>query len=210
MLQTALLCLILVTQPGDTLWCDAGDGWEFTVHFPVVALENQAVGTILDQYARGQVEEFRRNFEEYCSADDPWAIDWTLELNLLHEPSPEGMICILGWLWDYTGGAHGNTTTASFVYSEEEERLLSVVELVGGEERFRAFASGVMEHLRADMVDEGWVETGASAEEDNYHTVLPVPDDDGGIRGYTVIFPPYQVACYAVGPVEVFVPADSF
>lgn len=65
-----------------------------------------------------------------------------------------------------------------------------------------------MVQLNELHVDEGWVERGASPTPENYHTLFPVPDENGDIAGYTVIFPPYQVDCYACGPSEVYVPVE--
>lgn len=65
-----------------------------------------------------------------------------------------------------------------------------------------------MRQLNEQLLDEGWVEDGASPTEENYHSVLPEPDEDGNIIGYTVLFPPYQVDCYAAGFIEVFVPVE--
>jgi hypothetical protein len=57
--------------------------------------------------------------------------------------------------------------------------------------------------------DVGWIIRGASASPTNYHTVIPVPDVSGELAGYRVYFSPYQVACYACGTQEVYVPVED-
>lgn len=201
----AVLCL---QASPDTLWTETGEGWEFTVVYPAIMEQYPELETILEDYASGQVEEFKRQFSEY-GLDDPFLHGWVLDLNFVHEPSPRGMICVTAWRWDYTGGAHGNMWTRAFLFSVGENRLMDTVELLGGEERFTSFAEAVVEYLQSDgFYDNEWVARGAGPDPGNYHTVIPVPGEDCGIEGYTVIFPPYQVDCYATGPVEVFVPAE--
>ena len=201
---------ILIAAQGsltDTLWTDSTEHYSISVHFPVVALENQVAGDRLEEYAEGQTQAFLENFEE-CSGDDPLLTGWYLSVNFKQEPCPDELLCITAYIWDYTGGAHGNSCTRAFVFDLPSDSLLEPVELLGGQAEFEAFAEKVMAELNETMVDEGWIEDGASPTIENYHTVIPVPDDDGGIAGYTVIFPPYQVACYACGPVEVFIPIE--
>ncbi len=203
-----LLALLSLQASPDTLWTETGEGWEFTVAYPGTIEEYPELQSILEEYAAGVVEEFKRQFREY-SVDDPFMPDWALDLNFVHEPSPRGMVCVTAWRWDYTGGAHGNSWTSAFLFSVSENRLMDTVELLGGEERFVSFAEAVVEYLQSEeFYDDEWVARGAGPDPGNYHTVIPVPGEDCGIEGYTVIFPPYQVDCYATGPVEVFVPAE--
>lgn len=203
-----LIAVLSLQAAPDTLWAETGEGWEYTVTFPGTIGEYPGLQAILSDFAAGQVEEFKRQFSEY-SVDDPFMPDWALDLSFIHEPSPRGMVSVTAWHWEYTGGAHGNTWTRAFLFSVAENRLLNTVELLGGEERFTSFAEAVVEYLQSqDYYDDEWVARGAGPDPDNYHTVIPVPGEDCGIEGYTVVFPPYQVDCYASGPIEVFVPAD--
>ncbi|MBD3276732.1 MAG: DUF4163 domain-containing protein [Candidatus Aegiribacteria sp.] len=204
----ALVLLASQAQVSDTLWTETGEGYEISVRYPVVAVENEEIGTILQDYAEDHILSFREMYEDYY-ADDPILPDWSFELAFTHEDSPDGMTVIMSWLWYYTGGAHGNTRTRAFLYDHEKDGWISTVELLGGEENFRVFAEEVIEKLNEDKnADEGWILLGASAQEENYHSVIPIPGDDGGIEGYTVYFPPYQVACYACGTIDVYIPAD--
>ncbi|MBN2585679.1 MAG: hypothetical protein JXR55_00150, partial [Candidatus Fermentibacteraceae bacterium] len=150
---------------------------------------------------------FRDDFQEYC-VDDPFPIEWTMEITITHEPSPDGIVCLIAWTYEYSGGAHGNTWTRAFVYEKDAGSFIDPLELLGGQEEFQAFADEVMLQLRGMLDDEGWIEEGASPSLENYHTLLPVPDEDGGIAGYHVIFPPYQVASYVMGCVDVYVPPE--
>jgi hypothetical protein len=203
------IALLIAAQSSvtDTLWTENTEHYSISVYYPDIALENEAVGERLEEYASGQIQAFKNNFEE-CFRYNPLLTGWILEICFTHEPSPDSMICILAWRWSYTGGAHGNTWTQAFLFDQVTDSVMGPVELLGGQAEFEAFAEEVMVQLNEMLDGKGWIEDGASATIENYHTVLPAPDENGGIAGYMVIFPPYQVTCYAAGPVEVYVPVE--
>ena len=207
MLGFALILIALQTTLEDTFWTESCEGYSIEVNYPRLALENKELGVLLQEQATLQIEDFKKQYFEF-SLDEPGITDWALELSFSQEPSPEGLICIVAWHWEYTGGAHGNTMTHSIVFDLNTSRHIGVLDLLGGEEEFQAFSLEVIGKLIETQVDETWVERGASAELRNYHTVFPVPSETGGIAGYTVLFPPYQVACYACGTIEVFIPLE--
>lgn len=202
--------LMLLAQQGSIEgndYVEAAEGYSISIHYPDIALENSMIGDSLEAYARKQVMEFRDYVEEYMQ-DDPFLPQCSLEINFTHEPSPDGMVCIMAWTWEYSGGAHGNSWTRAFVYDEELGDFIGPVELLGGEEEFEAFAQEAMDRLNGMFDDEGWIEEGASADPANYHSLMPIPDGEGGTAGYHVIFPPYQVAAYVFGPVELYFPPE--
>jgi hypothetical protein len=202
-----LICaMALQGAPESLLWTEEEEGYEIIVSYPEAALKNAFLGDILEAYALSGTEAFRELYQDYWTNAPSVTGGWFMELNFTHEPSPDGMISVIAWMWDFTGGAHGNSYTRAFNYSTGENRLVDVVELLGGEERFNSFAMAVVEYLQSQgCYDDEWVARGAGPDPGNYHTVIPVPGEDGG---YTVFFPPYQVDCYATGTVEVFVPGD--
>lgn len=207
MICITVLILAFQGTLSDTLWTETEEGYSITVSYPEIALEIETIGNRLEEYAMGQAEAFRQCYYDYYQ-DDPFLPEFSMELNFTQEPSPNGLICIQAWLWEYTGGAHGNTQTQAFIYHIGKNRFLNTLELLGGRDQLQIFAGEVISQLsEEEYYDMDWVERGASADPENYHTVLPVPGDNGEIAGYTVLFPPYQVDCYANGTVEVFVPA---
>lgn len=205
-----LLVVIFTGQlfVSDTYWKEEAEGYRIEVQFPEIVLENEYIDKLLKDSADGRIREFKQLFKAH-SLDDPFILEWALELNFFHQPSPDDMACIVLSQWEYTGGAHGNSFTQSFNFDLNSSSLITTLDLLGGENQFQLFANSVIEYLKNTEVDETWVERGASADIQNYHTVFPVPGEDGSITGYTVIFPPYQVACYAVGSVEVFIGVQS-
>lgn len=93
------IALLIVAQGSvtDSLWTEETELYSIVVHYPAIALENEAVGDRLEDYASAQIQTFKENLEEYFQ-DDPLMLEWYLEINFTHEPSPGGMTCILAWL----------------------------------------------------------------------------------------------------------------
>jgi len=204
----AMLFITTQATVTDTLRTEAADGYSITVYYPVIALENEAIGNSLEEYAGELISTFHDGFGEYYNPEIP--VDWELEIFFSQEPSPQDLICIVAWVWEYSGGAHPNSWTKAFNYDQESNRFVSPVELLGGQPEFEAFSEQVMQELYEILGEDGWVEDGASPDQDNYQSLIPVPEDSSCTAGYRVLFPPYQVAPYAYGPLEVFIPAEEF
>ncbi len=115
MLSFALMLLTFQATLTDTLWTESCEGYSIEVHYPAIALENEVIGRILQEFASGQIRSFKDQFTEFHMEGFDTS-EWMLELNIIHEPSPDGLACLTAWHWEYTGGAHGNTMTRSFIY----------------------------------------------------------------------------------------------
>lgn len=134
-----LVALLLAAQVSvsDSIWTEDADNYSITMTYPSIALENDVIGNRLEEYAMARVTTFKEHFLEYFNPEVQ--MDWGLETNFTLDPSPEGMICIISWTWEYAGRAHGNTWTQAFVYDSEAEAFIGPVELLGGEtERSRS------------------------------------------------------------------------
>lgn len=198
------LALFLVLSP-DSLWTEEVPGYTISVSYAETLLEYPVLAGLLGEYAEGQADAFRTNFTELTS-DYPEPMPWNLEISFTHEPSPEGLVCALAWLWEYSGGAHGNTWTKAFVFDTEGDSLVAPMSFFPDEVAFSSFASVVRKNLRQELGEDFWIGDGASPTAENYQCMLPVPDSTGAVWGHRVIFPPYQVAPYVFGPQEVVIP----
>jgi peptidoglycan-N-acetylglucosamine deacetylase len=106
----------------------------------------------------------------------------------------------------YTGGAHPNTQQYGQTYLRADGRRVFLAELVGprGIQRLSAFAVRDLKSQQSDMSDSDWIARGAGPFAYNLEDF--VLTDDGGM---TIMFSPYQVAAYAAGPQEVYVPRTA-
>ena len=128
----------------------------------------------------------------------------------------------------YTGGAHSAPLLARFVWLPQEQRLLSVTDLIPEGEGWRNIAGMVREQLHtalsqridADKLEPGerdamareagrMIDDGTGPEPENYRDFEPVVDRSGRIQAIRFVFPPYQVGPYSDGTQSVELPAAS-
>jgi len=129
----------------------------------------------------------------------------------------------------FTGGAHPNPLTASFVAHSSDNRLVAIGDLFGDEtaaikilsDEARAQLQGRFEAQLREQLGEGdalekalkdmreWVERGTEPKAENFAVYL-VDGLDSKAIGLTLVFPPYQVAPYVDGAPQVEVPARLF
>jgi hypothetical protein len=196
-IMNCLLALLLLLAP-HIVWSGDGDGYGITVIRQGSIPDARVLDDALAGFSSGLIEEFLRNFREF-SADFPEQFPWNLEITFTHEPSPDGLVCVMAWIWEYTGGAHGNTGTRAFILDQERSVMVEPTSLFVNEQNFTAFATMVKKLLRQELGEDFWIDEGASPSPKNYHSLLPVPDESGAIGAFRVLFPPYQVAPYVFG-----------
>ncbi len=205
--MNCLLTLLLLLAP-DSVWSEDGDGYGISVIRQGSIPASRVLDDALAGYSSGLIEDFLRGFREF-SADFPEQFPWNLEITFTYEPSPNGLVCVMAWIWEYTGGAHGNTVTRAFILDQERSVMIEPTSLFVNDKNFTAFATIVNKLLRQELGEDFWIDEGASPSPKNYHSLLPVPDDSGAIGAYRVLFPPYQVAPYVFGIQDITVELRS-
>jgi hypothetical protein len=107
-------------------------------------------------------------------------------------------------VYEYTGGAHGNTAFQTYTFDLAQQRILTLNDLfLPGSNPLQVIAPIVQQDLAAtlgDMADATWIEQGTGTNPDNYQNFVLTPD------ALIFFFPPYQVAPYAAGPQTVSIP----
>ena len=190
---------------GDGLYADSGPGYSVRVSYPPVAIEMFEVADTLEGYALRRIAELMEGLE----SSGPGLVEHVLAIDYSHEPSPEGLVCLMGRVWVYAGGAHGMGWSRSWVYDLDREAFIDPVSLLGDSADFADFASRVRDSLLVSIdSDTDWIVEGTLPTAANYRALLPVPDTAGRIDGFIVELAPYQVAPYAHGPSVVHVRLD--
>ena len=111
-------------------------------------------------------------------------------------------------IYEYTGGAHGNTTLATFTFNLTDDTVIPLSDLFadGLDSGLAAIAPMAAEQVNssvADYTDSNWVETGTAPTADNYANFALSNDT------LYFYFPPYQVAAYVVGTFTVKIPLSD-
>jgi hypothetical protein len=112
-------------------------------------------------------------------------------------------VSVLFELYEYTGGAHGNTTLITFNFFAPLGELLSLDQCLVSEDAFTELSRKVRERLISrlqEMGNEAWIDHGAEPTWENYQAFSLTPDR------LILYFQPYQVAPYAAGAQRVEIP----
>ena len=102
----------------------------------------------------------------------------------------------------YAGAAHPNARSITMNYDVEQETLLSFASLFDDDSIMLARISKLTsDHLlQIPDMDSAWIAEGTKAVEENYEGFLLTPEN------LVILFNPYQVAPYAMGPQRVGIP----
>ncbi|MCE7031545.1 RsiV family protein [Lysobacter sp. GX 14042] len=126
----------------------------------------------------------------------------------------------------YTGGAHGMPLVARFVWLPQQQRMLTAERLVPTPAGWadiagyirgqlhealpaRVDATGLEAEDRQQLLRTGarMIDEGTAPEAGNFDQFEPLAGAGGRLSGLRFIFPPYQVAPYSEGVLQVDVPA---
>lgn len=127
----------------------------------------------------------------------------SLYLEPKHIFEKDGFVNVLLVGSEYTGGAHPNTVYANYIFNGEDEEFLTLLEFF---DRVDVELDDVVSEARESLAkhpyvseDPDWIWSGTEPKEENYQ-IAAITEYD-----VTIIFPPYQVGPYAVGPQEVVI-----
>lgn len=157
--------------------------------------------------------------EEGFEFDQPWTLDLTVEPVL----QTDSLLHLELSGYEYSGGAHGMPLLGSFTFLPRQDTLMTIEDwfddaavwaaiseaaIAGLSTQVEAFGAAPGETL--DPATLEWIETGASAEPENFAHYRPLLDADSKIRGFLITFQPYQVGPYAIGTPQVEIPRSVF
>jgi hypothetical protein len=189
----------------DSVVMEEGSGYPLMICYVPVAFEIQEIGDSLGEWVEWSAEGFREMVQGGVGLD-PEMPDYEFEIVFGQEPSPDGLVCVMADGYEYTGGAHGNSWSRSFVYDIDLGAFVEPLALVGDSAARAALCSAMADTLRARLGEEGtWIDGGTAPDPQNYNALLPLPDSSGGIGGFRMVFDPYRVAPYAYGEQEVVI-----
>lgn len=182
------------------------DGYSIFTCLPQVALDIPLLADSLAAFAGTRADRLRDYAALPVEDRAPAEAELTYRMLYSLEPSPEGLVCILGSDFSYAGGMHGMYWFQSFIFDTGTGTFIEPLSLAGDSAAQEAFCRAVADSLSVMLAgDVEHIDTGASCDPENYRTVLPVPASQGQPGGLRVIFDVGQVGCYAAGEMEVVV-----
>jgi hypothetical protein len=203
-----------------------GEGYSYRIHYPELDPKWQALHDALHAYADTQKKDFLAAQGGEHSAN---AGEYRLDITFTVARRTDDFISVLVSGSSFTGGAHPNPLTASFVAHTADNRLVAIGDLFADQtaalkilsDEARAQLAGRFEAQLRDQIGEGdaltkalkdmreWVERGTEPKPENFAVYL-VDGLESKAIGLTLVFPPYQVAPYVDGAPQVEVGAGLF
>ena len=222
------LCAVQIAaaQPAADEDVGHGDGYSYSIRYASLDAKWQALHDALHAYAETQKKDFLAAQGGEHSAN---AGDYKLEVTFTVARRTDDFVSVLASGSSFTGGAHPNPLTASFVTYAAENRMVAISDLFTDagaalkilSDEARAQLQGRFEAQLREQIGEGdklepalkdmreWVERGTEPTAEKFAVYL-VDGIDSKAIGLTLVFPPYQVAPYVDGAPQVEVPARLF
>jgi hypothetical protein len=216
----------VIAQPVPDEDVGHGDGYSYLIHYPALDPKWQALHDALHTYAETQKKDFLAAQGGERSANSG---EYRLDITFTVARRTDDFISVLVSGSSFTGGAHPNPLTASFVAHTADNRLVAIGDLFADpnaalkilSDETRAQLQGRFEAQLRDQMGEGdaltkalkemreWVERGTEPKAENFAVYL-VDGLESKAIGLTLVFPPYQVAPYVDGTPQVEVGAGLF
>jgi hypothetical protein len=186
--------------------------FEITAEYPELTGANPSAAAKFNAIVKDKVmktvDSFRKNMSEMTIEDLQFAkergVSNYLELNYVIELATDEIISIGFANSVYSGGAHPNHFSFSVNFDLKNGREIKLEELFkSGSDYLKKISEYCIEKLKnevGDMSGDEWLENGAGARAENFESW------NVKRKGILINFDPYQVAAYAAGPQEVFIP----
>lgn len=179
------------------------------------AARAEAFNKAVSEFVTKQSAEFKKQHKADLAELAATATDaanserpgYALEISYHTPYADKNVISLLVWSYQFTGGAHGSSTSTTFNYDLNSGRMLKLADLFqpnsGYLKIISAYCVTALTKQLGDDVDANWLKEGAAPKAENYDSWNITPD------GLQITFDAYQVAAYALGPQEIIVPYSA-
>lgn len=199
LLSLLLAGAALAAPPQNMKIKEVRKGYDIEISYP--RFGRPAIDRQLEAWARGVAKDFADSARESTGEPNPWASEVEYEV----VRNDEQMIVVAFSNYNYSGGAHPNTSTETFNFLLPEGRRVEIAELFSPKGIQRISDISIAQ-LKRDMTgpdgmsDMDWIRRGAGPNARNFTSFELLP------RQLHITFDAYQVAAYAAGPQEVSIP----
>jgi hypothetical protein len=172
-----------------------------TVDYPLELGQNEVVASTIDPFIQSVRDNFFQTISgAFIPAPGPYELDITYE-EVKHSDT---LVSLVFTVYEFTGGAHGNTATQTYLFDLQNGIPLTLDSLFTDTDAALAVINPLVEAdisaKLGDMLDAQWLHDGTGTNPANYQQFA--------LDGANLIFyfPPYQVAPYAAGTQTVSIP----
>lgn len=183
--------------------------YETAVSFPVIQDRSisgaESFNAAMRAFVEPEIARFRKDSEE--AAADPDANfpgNLTLEIDYRVAVSAQTLLSIQFTIYEFSGGAHGNTTASTIHYDLKARRALTAADLLTGPAWVRALSDYATKDLHRQARENDW---GMPIEDNAVPDVVKdLANWSFGADKASITFTPYTIGAYALGTQVVEVP----
>ncbi|MFA6322292.1 MAG: DUF3298 and DUF4163 domain-containing protein [Candidatus Buchananbacteria bacterium] len=184
---------------------ETGKYFEIKALYPL--FDDQAIDQAIETFIQNQVAEFKKNAELNKNYPPVAESDAKFAFNVAYNYFlSDKILSIKLEVYQYTGGAHGNTLVKTFNFSLADKKDLGLKDIFASDHDYlKIISDDLIASLKQTLTKDGfndddWLNQGAGPKAENLSTFVFTPS------GLTFIFQPYQDAPYAAGILESTLP----
>lgn len=175
-----------------------------TVDYPLDLGQNEVVASTIDPFIQSAQQNFFQTVGgAFIPAPGPYELDITYE-QLQHTDS---IISLVFTVYEFTGGAHGMTTTQTYTFDLQNNVVLTLdslfIDTAAALEIISPIVQADISSKLGEMLDAQWLADGSGTNPANYQAFALDGDN------LVFYFQPYQVAPYAAGTQTVSIPLSD-
>jgi hypothetical protein len=184
--------------------CVFSGGIQIKLDYPIEYADNPLIDNTVSEYYSAVYSEMLGFYSESGFGGIAFA-PWALDIGYETFNASETIVSLKFNVYEFTGGAHGNSFFATFTFDTAKEKLLTLDDVfVADSDPWTVIGpmaeAQIKENLGADMADDTLISQGAGTNPANYGDFVLTEDS------IIFYFEPYVVAAYAAGPQEVVIP----
>lgn len=168
------------------------ENFSIKLEYPVYS--DNGLNEFISRFFTNSLETFEKGVEIESDVNIAWEFDGFVQ----KISEDDSQISLLYTEYQFTGGAHGNTSFATIVYDKKNRGTLTLQNfLPNTDQALNEFAQKIQAILIETLedADEDWVKDGAGADFANFKDFVITQSGD-----YRIYFEAYQVAPYVNGP----------
>jgi len=161
-------------------------------------LERKIRASTINEAANAFLKGYETDKKEF-----PDLSPYEAEISISNSYSSSQIISIKTVFYNYTGGAHGNTTLSFLNFDPKTGGLLTKNSLLKNKKEFTAFAEKIFRKEKNILENDNINSTGFWFENDTFS----LPESIGFSETHLLlIYNQYEIASYADGPIEIQIP----
>ena len=181
---------------------ESTERYDLKIDYP--SIKNKKINEKIKAYIDEQKEEFMNVVKKSENIEISSKYDFNLNVT---SNERDGITYVNMLTYSYTGGAHYIRDDKSIYYNNETKEFIDLKYFFKDEESFKQMTNlayyYVMNLVNKDNLDTLWVKRGTAPTIDNYRHFKFT---DNGLE---IMFPPYQVASWADGEINITIPYED-